>query len=185
MKYKEIVTAIMSKTTTMPAQLRKMLLPLCTATVLAGCGGGGKDDPPPPANRAPVITTTALAATEDATLNAQIVASDADGNALAFTRVNDVQHGTLTISASGAVVYAPTANYAGADTFSVRVSDGAGGETTGTINITVAAVNDAPAFTTTTFNIAEDENLNGNLLPTDIDNTTLAVALVSNPSMAP
>jgi VCBS repeat-containing protein len=168
----------------MPVRVRKFLAPLYLATALAGCGGGGGGSSPPvtpPANRAPVLTTTALAATEDTALSSQIVATDPDGNTLTFTRVNDVQHGTLTVSATGAVSYTPAANYAGTDTFSVRVADGAGGEATGTINITVAAVNDAPAFTNTAFNIAEDENFNGNLLPTDADSTTLTVERVSDP----
>ena len=161
--------------------LRKSLLLCCAAAALASCGGGGDDPPQPPPNRAPVLVTTALAATEDAALNAQLVATDADANALTFARVTDVQHGTLTVSTSGAVVYTPTANYAGADSFSVRVTDGAGGETTGTVNINVAAVNDAPAFTNTTFNATEDTALDVNLVPTDIDNGTLTVTRTSAP----
>ncbi|HEU5134323.1 MAG TPA: Ig-like domain-containing protein [Steroidobacteraceae bacterium] len=167
----------------LPVSLRNLLVPLCFATALSACGGGGGDDdpPPPPANRAPVLTTTALAATEDTALAAQIAATDADGNTLTFTRVNNVQHGTLTISAAGAVAYTPAANYAGTDTFSVRVNDGAGGEVTGTVTITVAAVNDAPAFTTVAFSVAEDSSLSGQLTPTDIDSTTLTVTRTSDP----
>ena len=104
-----------------------------------------------------------------------------DGNALTFTGVNDAQHGTLTVSSSGAVAYTPTANYAGADSFSVRVADGAGGEVTGTVNVTVATVNDAPAFTVVTFNTAEDTTLDGNLLPTDTDSASLTVTRTSAP----
>jgi VCBS repeat-containing protein len=162
----------------------KRLLALAVTSVLAGCGGGGGDDsppPPPPANRAPVLTTTALAATEDTALSAQIAATDADGNTLTFTRVDNVQHGTLTISAAGAVAYTPAANYAGADTFSVRVNDGAGGEATGTVTITVAAVNDAPAFTTLAFSVTEDTQLSGHVAPTDIDNNTLTVTRTGAP----
>jgi VCBS repeat-containing protein len=114
-------------------------------------------------------------------MGAEIGATDADGNTLTFARVNDALHGSATISSAGVLVYAPNANYAGADSFSVRVSDGAGGEVTGTINITVAAVNDAPAFANTAFVISEDTVLEGNLLPSDVDNTTLTVTRTSGP----
>ena len=124
----------------LPVILRKALLPVCALSVLAGCGGGdggGNSPPPPPLNSAPILTTTTLAATEDTPFAGQLVATDADNNVLAYTRVNDVQHGQITISATGAVAYTPAANYSGTDTFSVSVADGAGGQVTGAVTINV------------------------------------------------
>ena len=150
------------------------LLPTASAVLLlAACGGGGGDDPAPQPNRNPVLGTSSLAATEDTTFTGQLIATDPDNNTLTFTRVTDVQHGTLTVSGTGTITYAPTANYSGADTFSVRVSDGVGGEITGTVSITVAAVNDAPVFTSTQFTLAEDTQLVTSFAATDADGNTL------------
>ncbi|WP_369408046.1 VCBS domain-containing protein [Kordiimonas gwangyangensis] len=67
-------------------------------------------------------------------------------------------NGTVTISGttsasgssgdlpSGSFTYTPDANFSGSDTFTVDVSDGNGGTDTITVNVTVTAVNDAPAL---------------------------------------
>lgn len=153
----------------------RLLHPAGALLLLAACGGGGggDDDPAPQPNRNPALVTTTVAATEDTTFTGQLTATDADNNTLTFARVTDVQHGTLTVSGTGAITYAPTANYSGADSFSVRVTDGAGGETTGTVAITVAAVNDAPVLTSTQFTTAEDTPLVATLTATDADGNTV------------
>src|SRR5262245_32266442 len=107
-----------------------------------GGGGGGGTSPPapaPPANRAPSLTTSTISATEDTTSSIQLVASDPDNNPLSFTLAGNPQHGTATLSAGGMLSFVPASNYSGADSLSVTVNDGAGGQATGTINITVAA----------------------------------------------
>jgi len=154
----------------LPVYLRKVLLPLCALAALAGCGGGGSDGPPPPPpNNTPVLTTTTFAATEDTAFAGQLAATDAESQALTFARVTDAQHGAVTISTAGAVAYTPSANYSGADTFSVRVTDSAGGTTTGTVTINVAAVNDVPVFTLLSLNTNEDVVLNSALNTNVID----------------
>ncbi len=165
--------------------LRKALISFCTLSALAGCGGGGSDGPPPPPpNVAPVLTTTTLAATEDTAFAGQLAATDAEGQALTFARVTDAQHGTVTVSAAGAVAYTPTANYSGADTFSVRVTDSAGGATTGTVTINVAAVNDLPVFTAAALTTNEDVVLNLQLSASvaDPDGNPLTFAVATAPA---
>jgi len=164
--------------------LRKALLPLCTLSALTGCGGGGSDTPRPPANAAPVLTTTTFAATEDIPFAGQLAATDAESQPVTFVRATDAQHGTVTISTAGAVAYTPTANYSGADTFTVRVTDSAGGTATGTVTINVAAVNDAPVFTLSTLNTNEDVVLNTQLSAsvTDPDGNPLTFAVTTAPA---
>ena len=98
----------------------------------------------------------------------------------------DAQHGPVTVSAAGAVAYTPTANYSGADTFSVRVTDSAGGAATGTVTINVAAVNDVPVFTASTLNTNEDVVLNPQLSAsvTDPDGNPLTFAVPPHPRTA-
>jgi ELWxxDGT repeat protein len=73
--------------------------------------------------------------------------SDPDGNTLAVTLLNDVQHGTLALAANGAFVYTPMADFYGSDSFTYYVSNGYGGMSeAATVEIEVIPVNDAPAF---------------------------------------
>jgi VCBS repeat-containing protein len=108
--------------------------------LLAACGGGSK-------NHDPVLTAASLTGTEDTVLTGQLSATDEDGDPVTFARATAATHGTVTVSASGAVSYTPNANYAGTDSFTVTVSDDDGGTSTGTVSITLAGVNDAPDFT--------------------------------------
>jgi len=149
----------------------------CGSLILlaAGCGGSDK-----PKNKLPALGTTSLAATEDTVLNAQLSASDPDNDPVTFSLATGVSHGQVTVSSSGAVVYTPAANYFGADSFSVRVNDDAGGESTGTVAINVANVNDAPVITTTALNAVEDVRLDAQVAATDIDGNTVTFTLVTD-----
>lgn len=66
-----------------------------------------------------------------------------------------VTHGTVALNATGQLVFMPTAQYSGSTSFSYTVS--ANGITeTATVNVTVAAVNDAPAGADKTIATSED-----------------------------
>ncbi len=70
--------------------------------------------------------------------------SDADGNALTAILVSSTTSGTLTLEANGAFTYTPGANFAGADSFTYKASDGALTSAQVTVALTVTPVNDAP-----------------------------------------
>jgi myo-inositol-hexaphosphate 3-phosphohydrolase len=53
-------------------------------------------------------------------------------------------HGSVTVEADGVVTYTPDPNYFGGDSFSYRLTDSQGRRSTGTVNITIEAVNDRP-----------------------------------------
>ena len=80
-----------------------------------------------------------------------VLANDSDpdpGQTLTISSVTQGSHGTVAILAGAtAVTYRPNANYFGADTFTYTITDGRGGTATGTVNVTVTPVNDAPSFT--------------------------------------
>ncbi len=84
---------------------------------------------------------------EDIAVHGSLFASDAetDASELTFTMAQGAGHGTVSIDSDGEFIYTPHENYAGADSFRVRVSDGAA-SVTRTISVTVNAVNDAPKY---------------------------------------
>ena len=102
-------------------------------------------------NDAPVVaaTSVALSTNEDTAIKGQVVATDVDGDVLGYTVATGPAHGALAVNAvTGEYTYTPGANYSGNDAFSVRVADAAGGFTTQSISVGVAAVADAPTLTT-------------------------------------
>jgi len=108
--------------------------------------GGG------PSNLPPVANTDGYNATEDTPLvvNAAsgVLANDTDPNSnpLSVTGFNatSARGGTVAVNTNGSFSYTPAANVNGADSFSYTVSDGNGGSASATVNLTIAAVNDAP-----------------------------------------
>jgi len=93
------------------------------------------------------------AATEDelfTVLAAQgVLANDSDlnGDPLIATLLTQAMHGIVVLASDGGFTYLPTADFNGGDSFTYTVSDGQGGTATGTVSLTVTAVNDAPTFT--------------------------------------
>ncbi len=81
----------------------------------------------------------------------ELSATDADGDTLTWSVSSGPAHGAATVSGTEAspttFTYAPNANWNGADSFVVQVSDSSGGTDTITVNVTIEAVNDAPSFT--------------------------------------
>ncbi|WP_186435947.1 tandem-95 repeat protein [Thalassolituus sp. C2-1] len=131
-----------------------------------------------PVNDAPVISAiTAKTLNEDSTLNVTVSATDADGDSLTYSITSATAE--LGASISGATLtIAPQADYNGAGSITVQVSDGMLTDST-SVNVTVDPVNDAPVFTSTdNVNIANDDILTITLTATDID--TAAGSLTFN-----
>ncbi|MDP1828744.1 MAG: Ig-like domain-containing protein, partial [Archangium sp.] len=72
---------------------------------------------------APIATAASAVTAEDVTATIALSASDVDSSALSFSVEVPPVHGTVVIVGRDAR-YTPALNYAGADQFSVRVSDG-------------------------------------------------------------
>lgn len=96
-------------------------------------------------------------------------------------------NGVASASGTGtskAIAYTPNANFSGADSFVVRISDGTTTDNI-TVNVTVNAVNDAPQISEgagTSVNMSEDgapTPFSLTLNATDIDNATLTWSIAS------
>jgi Ca2+-binding RTX toxin-like protein len=140
-------------------------------------------------NDAPVTADDPVAAVEDTPLvltPASLLANDGDvdGDALTIISVGNDSHGTVALD-GGNVVFTPAANYNGPASFDYTVSDGHGGTSTATVNVTVAAANDAPVAANNSVNSTEDTPLvlsaaallaNDN----DVDGDSLVITGVGN-----
>ena len=84
---------------------------------------------------------------EDASFPIDVVANDTASSAdrkIMLQSVSPPEHGTTRVSGNK-VVYEPARDYHGPDSFTYTVTDGSGATSTGTVQLTVAPVNDKPA----------------------------------------
>jgi hypothetical protein len=120
-------------------------------------------------NESPSMSNISINATEDTTYtfvatDFSSVYSDVEGTSIASIKVKSLPtKGTLKLSDTSIVVdqaiplanftnitYVPNANENGSDGFTISASDGSLDSATVTVNITIAAVNDAPSITNST-----------------------------------
>ncbi len=87
---------------------------------------------------------------EDVAVQGSIDASDADGDSLTYTVQTGPSRGGLVLdAATGAFVYTPAADWSGADSFTVLITDPSGASVTQTVRVGVDAVADAPSLSST------------------------------------
>ncbi|MBI2089680.1 MAG: tandem-95 repeat protein [Deltaproteobacteria bacterium] len=132
-----------------------------------------------PINDPPVAASQSITTPEDTPINVTLSATDPDSGALTFSIVSGPAHGTL--ASNGALVYTPSPNYNGPDSFTFKANDGAADSNVATVSITVNAVNDAPVAVddtaTTTAGTPVIINVVAN--DTDVDGDTLSVSAVT------
>jgi hypothetical protein len=99
-------------------------------------------------NVAPVAADPNIVTLEDTATVIVLLATDANGDALEYSVLSSPIYGTLSAidPVTHALTYTPDANYFGPDSFTFEVDDGRGGTDTGTVNINVLSVNDAPVL---------------------------------------
>ena len=150
-------------------------------------------------NDSPIASNDAKNAVEDTTLNfpaSDLAVNDSAGPAnesgqnLTVTAVNATvdTHGSVSLT-SGTISYSPSANYNGPASFDYQICDD--GTTngapdpkcaTGTVNMTVTAVQDPPDAVNDSSSVAEDSGANSiNVLgnDSDVDGDTLTVTAVT------
>lgn len=116
-------------------------------------------------NLDPVAVTDDVVVDEDAILNgASVMTNDYDPEATAILVTPETKataHGQVVINADGTFVYTPNADYNGTDTFTYQICDSysPAGCSTGTVNITINPVQDAPISNPDHFTTPEDTQL--------------------------
>ncbi|HEX6379898.1 MAG TPA: Ig-like domain-containing protein, partial [Acidimicrobiia bacterium] len=84
---------------------------------------------------------------EDAPLKIDVVGNDtapSSGGTLTLQSVNPPEHGQARVEGNR-IVYEPSPDYHGPDTFTYTVTDSSGATSTGTVRITLAPANDKPS----------------------------------------
>ena len=122
-------------------------------------------------NTAPVAADDDAETNEDSSVSIDVLGNDedADGDDLTITDIGDPEHGTAEDDGEGGILYTPDANYNGPDSFTYEISDGKGGTSTATVNVTVTSVNDLPVAEDGAVETNEDTAVVGNALATDVD----------------
>jgi Ca2+-binding RTX toxin-like protein len=135
-------------------------------------------------NEDPIANDDMLVTDEDtpsAPVNVLDNDTDADGDTLTLTSATSTD-GTVEFTPEGEVVFTPNTDFNGSTTITYTTDDGNGGTATGTVNVTVNPVNDAPVAVddtaSTDFETAVVIDLIGN--DTDVDGDTLILDSVSS-----
>ena len=114
-----------------------------------------------PPNQAPVAENDSDTTDEDTAVVIDVLANDSDPDLdpLQVDSVGVASHGAVVNNDDGTVTYTPGLNFHGGDSFTYTVGDGKGGSDTGTVNVTITPVNDAPAATNDAYSVDEDTTL--------------------------
>ena len=143
-------------------------------------------------NDAPVAADDTLDATEDtpARFNlADLLSNDHDPDAddvVNLIEFAQASNGTVGYDAlTGILTYTPDTNFAGTDHFTYTIADRDGARSTATVNVVVAAVNDAPVIGSVQSTPTTDNSWIVTVVSTDPDLETLTTTVVSADSSIP
>ncbi len=125
-----------------------------------------------PVNDDPTVDTAINLNTDedtDITVDVLALATDVDGDTLSISVHPDSAQGGSVQVVNGEVVYSPANNFNGADSFTYTITDGNGGSFTGTVNIDVAPINDAPNAIINNYETDEEAAITFDVLSNDND----------------
>ncbi len=151
-----------------------------------------------PQNDAPVPTPDSAVTPEDTAVIVDVRSNDSDpeGDSLSVTAINGtsiatgvpiaVVNGTVTLESDGRLLVQPDPDFVGVISFDSTISDGNGASASATADITVTAVNDAPAAIADSFSGTEDTALNFDVRTndTDTEGDPLSVVQINGSALA-
>ncbi len=140
----------------------------CTVTVIV-------------ANRAPTATNQAVTIVEDTPTAIVLAGTDPDGQPLAYTVVDQPQHGHLEGTAPN-LTYVPDENFDQTDGFVFRVNDGYAESELAAVSITIDPRNDAPELSDATVTTHPNAAVEFTLSPMDAEGDALTVTVLASPA---
>src|SRR5690554_4275961 len=134
-------------------------------------------------NHPPEVDDLHVIGDEDTEITGAISATDPDGDQLTYELLTPPANGTLILDTiTGQFTYIPDANYSGADSFVVTVSDTHGNSVNTPVTISVNAVNDAPVTRNLAIETAEDLPVEGQVIAIDVDGDELTYTVATDPA---
>ena len=134
-----------------------------------------------PVNDSPTATAQAQSSDEDSSLVIQLAGNDIDGDTLNFSVSTQPTSGMLSGAAPN-LTYTPNADFNGTDSFTFVANDGSVDSTPVSVDLSIAAVNDAPTASAQAPAVDEDNPLIVTLSGDDIDGDSLTFDVVSQPT---
>jgi VCBS repeat-containing protein len=154
-----------------------------------------------PVNDPPVATADAYSTDEDVVLTVTTPGvlsndSDIDVDMLSAVVSSQPSNGTLTLSSDGSFTYSPDINFNDTDFFTYLTNDGMEDSNVSTVTITVNAINDTPVAINDSYSteedlnltvaalgvLANDSDLDGDILTTVVDTQSSSGTLTLNPN---
>ncbi|MDX1919723.1 MAG: cadherin-like domain-containing protein, partial [Candidatus Caenarcaniphilales bacterium] len=134
-------------------------------------------------NSSPLALSDSGSNQEDSAITMSLLPndSDPDGDTLTITSVTQGANGSVLINSDGTVTYTPNANFYGSDTFTYTISDGHGGTSTASVNVTIDPVDDLPEAVNDMTTTSENTPLIISVLNNDVevDGDTLIITSVT------
>lgn len=137
-----------------------------------------------PVNDDPTAEDDNASTDEDTPVTISVLANDldVDGDNLTITDISAPGYGTVVISGTSSVVYTPSLDFNGSDSFTYMVSDGNGGTSSATVAVNVVPVNDAPITDDQAVDTDEDTPLGIVLTASDVEGAPLTYTVVVAPT---
>lgn len=151
-----------------------LTLSLAATVMLSGCNLFESDDAEEE-NVPPVTVTVDLITQTETAITDMLSATDPNGDTLSFSMAQQAMLGEVTVNNNGEFTYQPNDEVTGNDSFTYTVSDGINAAVTGTVNITIEALEVSFAsYSRAAFNQqASDKPLavNGRVFIQDVDDS--------------
>ena len=128
-----------------------------------------------PTNDAPTAVNDTVNGIEDQAVVIAAIANDTDpnGDSLTISSVTQPSSGTVQLNPDQTISYTPAPNTNGPDSFTYTISDGRGGSSQATVNISIAPAADAPVggqdLLSTSIDTGLPINVQADLLINDFD----------------
>jgi len=129
----------------------------------------------------PVVQDIDLSVDEDNAINITLSGSDPEGESITFSIVDDTDNATLTLNGN-VVNYTPNTHFNGTDTFTYKANDGTSDSNTGTVTITVNAVDDEPNTIDVAATTDEDNAVEVSLSAEEYDGDSFSFAIINDVS---
>lgn len=136
-------------------------------------------------NDRPIADAAVHAVDEDQALEAQLSATDPDGDQLTYAIASQATHGHVALldAYSGAFRYVPDADFNGPDGFTFTASDGELTSLAASVTIQVNPVNDPPVAQELQYALVAGESVEITLVGSDVEGDDLSFSVVEQPSL--